>query len=138
MHTTAILVGIILGLAVGGSTTLAGMHRDRALYPAIMVVIASYFSLFAVMGGTNTSIVLETVVGLAFAAAAFIGFRTSLWLVAAAILAHGLTDPFHGSVIANAGVPPWWPAFCASIDVVLAALLAWLLYTRRVVPTPQA
>lgn len=127
-----ILVGVVLGLLVGISTTLAGMHRDRALYPTIMIVIASYFSLFAVMGGSNESIVLETVVGLAFTAVAIAGFKLSLWLVVAAILLHGLTDPFHGRLIQNAGVPAWWPAFCASIDVVLAAYLAWLLYTKRV------
>jgi hypothetical protein len=133
----AILVGVVLGLLVGLSTTLVGMDRDRALYPAILVVIASYFSLFAVLGGSSEAIALETVVALIFVAAAFAGFRMSLWLVVAAIAAHGLTDPFHGRIIENAGVPAWWPAFCASIDVVLAAYLGWMLASKRVASKPS-
>jgi hypothetical protein len=44
------LIGLMLSLVVAGSATIAGFHRDRAFYPTVLVVIASYYVLFAVMG----------------------------------------------------------------------------------------
>jgi hypothetical protein len=35
-------------------------------------------------------------------------------------------------VVTNAGVPIWWPMFCASIDAVAAFYLAWRLLARRI------
>jgi len=55
-----------------------------------------------------------------------------LWIVAVALAAHGLFDAIHGQVIANPGVPGFWPAFCASYDVVAAIYLAWLLKSGRI------
>jgi len=48
----SIAVGIVLALIVGGSSTFFGLDRDRALYPVVMIVIASYYALFAVMDGS--------------------------------------------------------------------------------------
>ena len=47
------LVGVILGLVVGGFATTSGFDRDRAFYPTALIVIASYYSLFAVMGAAH-------------------------------------------------------------------------------------
>ena len=126
----ALLVGVVLGIVVGLFATAVGFDRDRSFYPVVMVVIASYYSLFAVMGASTQALLLETLVGAAFIAAAVMGFNSSLWIVAAAIAIHGLTDFFHTAVIPNSGVPAFWPAFCAGIDLTLAAYLAWLLRTR--------
>jgi hypothetical protein len=41
-------------------------------------------------------------------------------------------DFFHGRLIANPGVPAWWPLFCLSFDVMAAAYLAWLLARSKV------
>lgn len=128
------VVGIVLGIAVGVSTTLVGMDRDRALYPAILVVVASYYSLFAVMAGSNEALVIETAVGLVFAVTAFASFRTSLWLAAAGLIGHGIFDIARVGLIDNPGVPAYWPGFCSSIDVVLGAYLGWLIYRDRIRP----
>ena len=125
-------VGAILALAVGGLATVVGLDRDRAFYPTVLIVIASYYVLFAVMGGASHALVVEAVVATAFLAVAIIGFKYSLWLVVAGLAAHGILDVFHGQVIANPGVPAWWPAFCLTYDSVAAAYLAFLLL-RRVV-----
>jgi hypothetical protein len=69
--------------------------------------------------------------GALFIAAAVIGFRSSLWIVAVALAAHGIFDFVHGKIIANPGVPDFWPAFCGAYDVVAGAYLAWLLQSRR-------
>ncbi|MFL6446392.1 MAG: hypothetical protein ACJ746_01655 [Bryobacteraceae bacterium] len=47
------LVALILGLVVTGFATISGFDRDRAFYPTVLMVIASYYSLFAVMGSSR-------------------------------------------------------------------------------------
>lgn len=128
------LVGVALALGVGVATSVARFDRDRALYPAILLVVASYYDLFAVMGG-GAALGLEAGVTFAFALAAVIGFRTNLWIVVAALAGHGLFDLVHGRLIANAGVPAWWPMFCLSYDIAAGAYLAWRLLSRRIEAT---
>lgn len=126
------LVGIVLGLGVCGLGTVAGLERDRAFYPVMMIVIASYYALFAIIGGDRHALAIEIAISMVFVCLAVIGFRTSLWIVAAAILGHAGLDLVHSDVVANAGVPAWWPMFCASIDAFAAFYLAWRLLSRRV------
>jgi hypothetical protein len=111
--------------------TVVGLDRDRAFYPTVMVVIASYYVLFAVMGGSTHALLIEAAVAVAFLAVALVGFRYSLWLVVAALASHGILDVFHDHLIANPGVPVWWPAFCLAYDGVAAGYLAFLLVHDR-------
>jgi len=113
-------------------TTATGLDRDRALYPVVTMVVAAYYALFAVMGASTNILVLECVAGAVFLAVAVFGFRSSLWLVVLALAGHGVFDLVHGRVIANPGVPTWWPAFCLTFDVTAAAYLAWRLKSGRV------
>ena len=128
----ALLVGALLAFAVGLLATVTGLDRDRAFYPAVTIVVASYYVLFAVMGDSTHALVVECVVGAAFLAIAVFGFRSSLWVVVLALVAHGVFDLSHGRVITNPGVPAWWPAFCLTYDVTAAAYLAWLLKIGRI------
>jgi hypothetical protein len=128
----AYLVGVLLALAVGGMGTVVGLERDRAFYPTVMVVIASYYVLFAVMGGSTNALLVETAVAAVFLTVTLVGFKYSLWLVVAALAAHGILDAFHGRLIANPGVPVWWPAFCLAYDGVAAGYLGFLLLRDRV------
>ena len=121
------MVGALLAFAVGISGTVAGLDRDRAFYPTIMVVIASFYILFAVMGGSTHALLVEAAVATVFVAVSLAGFRHSLWLVVGALAAHGILDAFHGELIVNPGVPVWWPAFCLAYDGVAAGYLAFLL-----------
>ncbi len=121
------VIGLVLALAVSLYARVTRLDRDRALYPVVLVVIASYYVLFAVMGGSDRVIIIESLVAGGFAVAATVGFRRSLWLVAAALGAHGVLDLFHARVVANPGVPAWWPGFCLAYDVTAAAFLAGLL-----------
>jgi len=120
------VVGILLSLVVAVFARYSGFDRDRAFYATAVVVVASYYVLFAVMGGSIHALVVESMVMTPFVAAAVLGFRSSTWIVVAALAGHGVLDGFHGLVIDNAGVPPYWPAFCASYDVGAAGWLAWL------------
>lgn len=128
----ALLVGALLALSVGIFATGVGLDHDRAFYPVVTIVIAALYALFAVMGGSTRALVLESLVGAIFVAAAVAGFKRSLWVVVAALATHGVFDLGHGAVIANPGVPSWWPEFCLTYDVTAAAYLAWLLKGGRV------
>lgn len=123
----ALTIGVVLALAAGVFATLVGLDRDRAFYPTVMIVIAVLYSLFAVLGGSREALVVEVLAGAVFVAAAVYGFRASLWVVAAALAAHGLFDLVHGAIIANPGVPAWWPAFCGAYDVTAGVYLGWRL-----------
>jgi hypothetical protein len=126
-----IAVGIALAIGLAVLATSSGLDRDRAYYPVVLIVIAWYYVLFAVISGSMQALLLESVVMVAFTTVAVIGFRSNLWLAAAGIAAHGVFDSVHDRLIANAGVPGWWPAFCGSIDVAIALYAAWLLAFRR-------
>jgi hypothetical protein len=127
-----LLVGALIASAVGLFATFMGLDRDRAFYPIVMMVIASYYALFAVMGAPTHALLLESVVGAVFLAGAVSGFRWSLWVVVVALAAHGIFDLTHDTFITNAGVPVWWRQFCLAYDVTAAAYLAGLLATRRI------
>ena len=132
MTGMAILVGALLAIAVGLLATVSGLDRDRAFYPTVAIVVASYYSLFAAIGASTRALVLESLVGVAFLAVAILGFRSSLWLVVMALGGHGVFDLAHGAVISNPGVPGWWPAFCLAYDATAAGYLAWLLMNGRI------
>jgi hypothetical protein len=83
------LAGIVLALAVSSAATLVGLDRDRAFYPTILAVIAFYYVLFAVIGESASALAIESLALAVFLVAAALGYRRNLWLVVAALCAHG-------------------------------------------------
>ena len=128
----AYYIGIFLALAAFLFARFTGLDRDRAFYPTVMIVIALIYGLFAVLGGDMTTLGWESVGIVGFILTAVLGFKFNLWLVAAALFAHGVFDSFHGHVIANSGVPVWWPSFCMTYDLTAAGGLAWLLRKSKI------
>ncbi len=128
----AYVIGSVLALIVGLSLTLLKMDRDRSLYPAILLVIAFLYDLFAVMGGSSQALIMETAGGVVFAALAVVGFKTSLWLVVIGLVGHGIYDIFHPNLIDDPGVPAFWPAFCSSYDVVAGLYMAVLVWQNKI------
>jgi hypothetical protein len=120
-------VGAGLALAVGVCASAVGLDRDRSFYATILIVVASYYDLFAFMGGTVEVAISEAAVAAAFVCVAVVGLRTNLWLVVIGLCAHGTFDLFHDRMINNPGVPLWWRSFCLSYDVIAGAYLAWRL-----------
>ena len=121
------VIGIVGSAAIAVFARYVGLDRDRAFYPTVVIVVALYYVLFAVMSGSVQTVVVESVVMSLFAIAAVVGFKSSAWIVVAALAGHGVFDVVHGHIIENAGVPAWWPAWCLSYDVGAAAWLGWLL-----------
>ena len=124
------LIGSVLALATVVFARLSGFDRDRVFYPTLLIVVATYDVVFAVQGGDAGTIIGESLIAAAFAVVAVIGFRTSLWIIAAGLFAHGVLDELHQFVIATDAIPGWWVGFCSSFDVVAAGALAWLLLKR--------
>ena len=106
------VVGVVLSIGVALFARLVGFDRDRAFYPTVLIVIASYYVLFAVMIDSVETVILEAIVMSLFVIAAVAGFKGSPWIIVGALAAHGLQDAVHGHIVANAGVPAWWPAWC--------------------------
>lgn len=121
------VVGIVLSIGVAVFARFVGLDRDRAFYPTVTIVIASYYVLFAVMNGSIQTVAFETIVMALFVVAAVAGFKRSAWITVGALAAHGIQDAWHSHIVANAGVPAWWPAWCLAYDVGAAGALAWLL-----------
>ena len=118
------LIGLILSLAVAGSAAVIGFDRERAFYPTVLIVIASYYVLFAVMGASRRTLMIEIIVAGGFLLVAVLGFRRNVWLVVAALIGHGVFDFVHRFFIDNPGVPRWWPGFCLAFDALLGVFLA--------------
>jgi hypothetical protein len=126
----AYFIGVVLAMGVALFAMRVGLDRDRAFYSTVTIVVASYYVLFAAMGGSGHVLVLELIVMAGFVTAAVLGFKKSEWILVAALAGHGVFDALRGNLIENPGVPAWWPAFCGAYDVVAAACLAWIIVRR--------
>ncbi|WP_019867854.1 hypothetical protein [Methylovulum miyakonense] len=74
----AFIFGCVIASIVSVLATRSGFDKDRAFYPTVMVVIASYYVLFAAMVGAAGIIVVELTGMLLFVALAVLGFKRNL------------------------------------------------------------
>jgi len=126
------VIGIAAATVVGVFGTVVGFDKERGFYPVVLIVIAALYLLFAAMANSTGSLVAEAIPAIVFVTMAVLGFRKEApWLVVAGLALHGVFDFFHHAVIANPGVPVWWPGWCLAYDVVAAAYLAALIFIRR-------
>jgi len=124
------LIGVGLAMAVCAFAVLVGFDRDRVFYPTLVIVVATYYILFATMASSTPALVAESLIAGVFCALAVAGFKKNLWLIVAALVGHGVFDFFHHLIIQNPGVPVWWPGFCGAFDVLAGGFLAVLLIRR--------
>ncbi len=77
------LIGLVLALAVVALAASVGLDRERAFYPTVLIVIASYYVLFAAMGASNRTLVIEILVATGFLLVAVFGFKKNIsgWLL---------------------------------------------------------
>ena len=123
-----VLVGVLSAVAIAALARSTRFDQDRSFYPTVLVVIAAYYILFAVMGGSRQALAWELAAAIAFSTVAIMGALYLPVLVGVGIVAHGLFDFIHHTMIEDAGVPGWWPAFCGSLDVVLGL---WVIGLSR-------
>lgn len=129
MMGSPILVGFVLGVAIVQAARALHFDRDRSFYPTVLIVIASYYVLFAVMA--EAPFWKELGVAALFALIAVVGYRTRTWLVGVGLLLHGILDLAHGQWFGMDYVPTWWPGLCLGTDTLLGAAVLWMAYRVR-------
>jgi len=121
----AFLIGVALAVALIVFGRLTGYEKDRSFFPTLLIVIASYYLLFATLTDSISTLLIEIAVAAFFIVVAIWGsFRFPI-LVGAGIALHGVFDFAYGYFYVNTGVPIWWPAFCAGIDIPFGL---WVIY----------
>jgi len=123
-----LVVGVLLAIAIAALAKFTRFDEERSFYSTVLVIIASYYVLFAVLGGSSHALVWELVIAVVFSTVAIIGALFLPMLVGTGIIAHGLFDLVHDIIIENSGVPTWWPTFCGSLDVLLGL---WVITLTR-------
>ena len=125
-----VVVAALLAVGIAALARFTRFDKDRSFYSTVLVIIASYYVLFAVLDGSAHALAWELVIAVAFSAVAIIGALVVPTLVGIGIIAHGLFDLVHDVFITNSGVPSWWPSFCGSIDVLLGLWVVLLTRSR--------
>jgi hypothetical protein len=121
------VIGLALAAAVAWFATVVGLARERSFYATVLIVVGSYYVLFAAMAASGRTLVAEIAVAGIFLLFAVLGFKGNLWLLAVGLVGHGAFDFVHHFFIDNPGVPRWWPGFCLAFDVLFGVLMAWRL-----------
>jgi hypothetical protein len=96
------------------------------VYALGLVLIAAVYLGFAVADGRAHVLAVETTVVTGFVILAAAALTGSPWLLVAGFLAHGFKDLWQHRTgfVDNTR---WWPPFCATVDFLVAALLAIVL-----------
>ena len=117
------VIGLTLAGAVALFATVVGLACERSFFATVLIVVGSYYVLFAAMGASSRTLLAEIVVAGIFLLLAVLGFKGSLWVLAVGLIGHGIFDFVHHFLIDNPGVPRWWPGFCMAFDVAFGVLL---------------
>jgi hypothetical protein len=123
---------ILAGVMVGVLQTLTPFAfwwlPAATVYAMGVAVIAAIYIGFSVADGRPRVIAVETAVATVFLVVAAAGVTGTAWLLVAALAGHGVKDYWQHRThfVANTR---WWPAFCAVVDVVVAASLAVAILT---------
>lgn len=118
--------GIGLGAVTLAVAKAIRMTRARSFFPTALVVISSFYLIFAFAEGTLSDFIINLLVAVVFTGLALLGHRLSLWFVVLGLLAHGLFD-FAYDVQGGSPAPDWWGAFCLAYDLVFAVGLTEVL-----------
>lgn len=124
------IIGIAIGLMIAILGRAMRFDEDASFYPVILIVIAFYYVLFSILDGGTNIVIFELLIALAFTTLAFIGPKKSVYIVPAGIIFHGIYDVFHDAIFINKGVPLWWPAFCAAVDISIGFLVIYFAIKR--------
>jgi len=127
------LIGIGLTIAVLGVNAAIGLHKERGVWPSLLIAIAAFYVVFAFEHSDHSGIGLQSVIALGFMALALIGYKSSLWLIVAGLVLHGIFDAVSLAYTANPA-PNWWGPFCIGVDGLLALMLCWWMLRGRIRP----
>jgi hypothetical protein len=120
---TPVLWGAVWGVLQAGSPLAFPWLDAATVYALGLATIAAIYIGFAVADGRSSVIAVEVCVASVFVVAAAVGVTGSAWVLVAGLAGHGLKDLWQHRTGFVSGTR-WWPPFCASVDVVAAALIA--------------
>ena len=129
MIALAVLIGAVSGLMIVAIMFRSGMFAERSGAAMLLAAIASFYPVFAVISGDPLAIMLHVAIFAGFAALALRGFRYGLYIIAGGLIAHGLFDLSLMFTLITG--PTWWPAFCASLDLVAGLAIVRLIQTGK-------
>jgi hypothetical protein len=139
MNIYALAVGILSALVVVLLFKAWGLENTKWAYPVLLAEFPVNYWAFAIYGSDSAALLKEIVVGLAFLAVAYIAYKvksfTTSLLLAFGYVMHAAYDFSHNLFFVNAGAPTWWPEFCASVDVLIGAYIAYLAFREKPVVT---
>lgn len=127
------MVALTLGLLI--AFIAIAMAKDVGLTPRAfaigLVALPGIYMFFALMAGDMSAMALEFAYGLPYFIGGILcfkrGFKGSGLLVVALWAAHAAYDVYHHLLVANAGVPFWYPALCLGFDIMMVLYLARLV-----------
>jgi hypothetical protein len=135
LNIYALAVGVVSAVVVVLLFKAWGLETTRWAYPVLLAEFPVNYWIFAIYGSDAAALFKELVVGLAFLAVAYIAYRArsfvTLLLLAFGYVMHAAYDFSHNVLFVNAGTPTWWPEFCASVDVLIGAYIAYLAFSFR-------
>jgi hypothetical protein len=138
MNIYALAAGIVSACVVVLLFKAWGLENTKWAYPVLLAEFPVNYWAFAIYGSDSAALLKELVVGMAFLAVAYIAYKVkafvTLLLLAFGYVMHAAYDFSHNFFFVNAGAPTWWPEFCASVDVLIGAYIAYLAFSFRKTP----
>lgn len=125
------IIGVVLTAMLLLISVMTGLARERGVYPVTLMAIALFYIVFAFEHGGPTEIIVQSMIGILFFLLAILGYKTSLYIVAAGLIMHGLFDMAYSGVASNPS-PEWWAPLCLAIDVVLGVFLIFSIKIEKV------
>ena len=131
------MLSLILGLLIG--FIAIAMAKDVEVKPRAfalgLAALPLFYMLFALMVGDIGAMALEFAYGLPFFVLGVLcfkrGFKGSGFVVIALWALHAAYDVYHHLLVANAGVPFWYPALCLGFDMMMVIYLLRLVTRQR-------
>lgn len=117
-----ILWGVVVGSIQAASPLAIWWLEPATVHALYIAFIAAVYIGFAVSDGRTKVIAVESAIAAGFVVVAAAGVTGSAWLLVAAYAAHAVKDFWQQRTqfVANTR---WWPPFCATIDLLVAAIL---------------
>jgi len=121
--STPVICGVIVGAVQAASPLGFWWLEPRTVYALGLTLIAAVYIGFSVAAGRWQVIAAESGVAGVFVVVAAISVSASAWVLVLGLAGHGLKDLWQHRTqfVRNTR---WWPPFCATVDWVVAGILA--------------
>jgi hypothetical protein len=120
--------GVAVGVIQAASPLGFWWLEPKTVYALGLTLIAAVYIGFSVADGRGHVIAAESIVAGFFVVVAAVSVSGSAWLLVLGLAGHGLKDLWQHRThfVRNTR---WWPPFCATVDFVVAGILAGAMLT---------